>query len=355
MEIKVFDTFNSELESYWLTISKNNRFSIFESYHWLAYWYKIYGSGQKVILQITVVLFKDCPILILPLCITKKYGLRKLTFLGYGNSDYKAYLINKELFNKYIQDINSLWKNIFHNVKYFDFFLSDKLPESHLFIFNNKLTKFRNIKHGTSYLLTLPSIFDDLFFKPKIKSQLMDSKRQLNKLLKLGPVEFKIIEVEDVDYELYFNKLIEFKRFRYKYTGVKDIFENELNIEFYKNIRFRMNEDSSKTHLSILKLNDELIAAHWGVMDKNVFYYILPAYNHKYENYSPGRLLMERLINSSIQNKLDFFDFTHGEESYKKKWSDISIELFEIFKWNSYIGYVFLTLLKLKRKFHVKS
>jgi CelD/BcsL family acetyltransferase involved in cellulose biosynthesis len=354
MEIKVYDTFNSELESYWLTVSKNNRFSVFESYNWLEYWYKIYGSGQKVILQITVLLSEDCPFLILPFCITKKYGLKKLTFLGYGNSDYKAYLIKKELFNKNIQDINSLWKNILSNIKHFDYFLSDKLPESQLFIFSNKLTKFRIIKQGPSYLLTLPSAFDDLFFKPKIKPLLMDSKRQLNKLLKLGSVEFKIIEVEDTEYEFYFNKLIAFKRFRYKYTGVKDIFENDINVEFYKNIRFRMNEETAKTHLSILKLNEELIAAHWGVVDEKSFYYILPSYNHKYENYSPGRLLMERLINNSIQNNLGFFDFTQGEEIYKKKWSDLSIELFEICKWNSILGFIFIHTLEFKRKYYDK-
>ena len=59
----------------------------------------------------------------------------------------------------------------------------------------------------------------------------------------------------------------------------------------------------------------------------------MPAYEEgNWGKYSPGRLLLEHLIEWSIQNKLKVFDFTIGGEHYKKDWCDTETPLFEILK-----------------------
>ena len=67
-----------------------------------------------------------------------------------------------------------------------------------------------------------------------------------------------------------------------------------------------------------------------------------------FEKYSPGRILISLLIKWSISKKLKFFDFTLGDESYKKSWSNDSSEYFNHVSSKSFLGLIFVFLFKLK-------
>ena len=45
--------------------------------------------------------------------------------------------------------------------------------------------------------------------------------------------------------------------------------------------------------------------------------------------YSVGRLLMQRLIEESIEQGLLAFDLTVGDEPYKSQWADVTLPLFD--------------------------
>ena len=83
-------------------------------------------------------------------------------------------------------------------------------------------------------------------------------------------------------------------------------------------------------HCAALFVGDITVATHVGIADQDTFYYLMPAHEGgNWEKFSPGRLLLEHLMEWSIQNKLKVFDFTVGDEQYKKDWCDIETELFE--------------------------
>ena len=104
-----------------------------------------------------------------------------------------------------------------------------------------------------------------------------------------------------------------------------------------------------KTHVSSLILNGELIAIHWGVIYKKRFYYLLLSMKEgNFRRYSPGRLLISFLIRWSITKKLQIFDFTLGDEEYKKNWSNNQKSLFSLIQLNSFNGFFLYLLIKIK-------
>ena len=67
----------------------------------------------------------------------------------------------------------------------------------------------------------------------------------------------------------------------------------------------------------------------------------MPTYDKEiYGKYSPGRILLTELINWSISNNYEIFDFTTGVENYKKDWTNSEILLSEIVIVNNLKGYV---------------
>ena len=76
------------------------------------------------------------------------------------------------------------------------------------------------------------------------------------------------------------------------------------------------------------EVNDEIIAAHLGYKDEEKMFYIFPTFNKKYQNYSPGNILLMYLITNFFEEGGIKFDFTIGNEEYKKKLSNNISDIF---------------------------
>ena len=77
-----------------------------------------------------------------------------------------------------------------------------------------------------------------------------------------------------------------------------------------------------------------------GIIYKNRFNYLLLSMKEgNLDRYSPGRLLIALLIRWSISKKLEVFDFTLGDEGYKKSWSNKNSYLFNYVESKSLNGF----------------
>jgi Acetyltransferase (GNAT) domain len=82
----------------------------------------------------------------------------------------------------------------------------------------------------------------------------------------------------------------------------------------------RLLEELSKNDLlviSSLTAGKTVLAVHLGLFWEDRFYWWIPAYEPQYAEYSPGRLLMESVMEVSYQQGHKEFDFLIGGESYK--------------------------------------
>ena len=183
------------------------------------------------------------------------------------------------------------------------------------------------------------------------RSLLSNTKRKIKKLEKIGKLSLQIIDIKDIDqnnHKIIFCKLFEDKGKRLIKTGNKNIFLHKGLQNFYMKMPHKLSS-SSKTQLSILTLDDKIIASHWGVVDKRTFYWILPAFSEDWLWYSPGRIIMFFLIEWSINNNLKKFDFTIGNEKYKDDWANCKTSLFEIIYIKNFYGFIYLLKIYLKK------
>ena len=134
-------------------------------------------------------------------------------------------------------------------------------------------------------------------------------------------------------------------------TSIKslpNIFLNQDLKKFYMDMPFKLSK-FSKIHLSILTLDNAIIASHWGVVDRKTFYWILPAFSYDWLWFSPGRIIMFLLIEWSITNKYTKFDLTIGDEKYKEDWANRRENLFELIYINNFFGLIYYLKISLKK------
>ena len=137
------------------------------------------------------------------------------------------------------------------------------------------------------------------------------------------------------------SKMIVQKSRRYRDTGVWDMLSVPEHKTFFEKL-VNIPDDQLHIHCSAFLVGEKVVATHVGIIEKDTFYYLMPAHEGgDWEKYSPGRLLLEHLMEWSIQNKLKVFDFTVGGEQYKKDWCDTETKLFETLEAVTFKGKIY--------------
>lgn len=345
MEIKVYRSI-AEAEAVWRPFQQDAYLYAFQTYEWLSCWYEIIGIHQNVSPCIVVVRTNEDPediALLLPLGIQKSGIIRKLVWLGGDVSDYHGPIIGKSYYEKYRIDIDMLIRELKTLLPKFDVIFFEKQPAKIGNVLNPFITgKCR--QDGRSYCLT-PDTQWGKFFKTEIKSRVRnDTARQERRLAERGKLSFLIGRSEKEITEIT-NTMIQQKIRRLETTGV----ENKLNFDHYKRfyssvaLAFKDDgiQDYPRVQVSALYLNGNMIATHWGLIYKDRFYYLMPAYEEgEISKYSPGRLLMVRLLEWCFGDSSSrTFDFTVGKETYKSDWCNEELILYRLSMPLTLMGY----------------
>ena len=349
-EIKVFSELDSELKEDWQNFEANSHNYCFQSYDWFENWIRNFHNNDKnnsiCIVKITV---ESKILCIFPLEIERKKNLKILKWVGSKHSDYMSPLLSKDFNLNKIEFIN-LWKKIIELIPKIDLVYFNKQPEYIGKIKNPFVSYFKNHKDSITYHISLPRSWKEYTTQTLKKNFHIQNLRKKKLLKKLGKVSFKIIK--DVNEKnKYIDELIKQKKEKLK-KNIKNSFTSE-DLNFYKNLEKWENRNYA-IQISSIKLNSEFIAIHWGVFNKNYYHYLLPSMKEKnVKQFSPGKLLLSLLIRWSISKKIKFFDFGFGEESYKKKWSNKKIYIFNYIKPKSLNGvfvYIFLIARQIIKK-----
>jgi Acetyltransferase (GNAT) domain len=107
-------------------------------------------------------------------------------------------------------------------------------------------------------------------------------------------------------------KLIEWKSLRYQSTGAFDLFANPQHKKFF-------DEMSKKSifRMSTLYFGETLVAVHAGALVAGRRYYWMPAHDPELNAHSPGKVLLNQMLEFSYDSGDVEFDFMIGGEEYK--------------------------------------
>ena len=151
-------------------------------------------------------------------------------------------------------------------------------------------------------------------------SHLAGSRRRSRRLQAVGTTSFVV--ATDVDEALAILELVmAWKAAQYVATGR----ENRLALPAYRAFFREMTRrhlSSGLVHVSALTLDGRPLAAHWGCVHARTFHWLVPAYDAAWSRVSPGRLLLDHLVERAFEARLRAFDFTIGDEPYKATYAD---------------------------------
>ena len=150
-----------------------------------------------------------------------------------------------------------------------------------------------------------------------------DSRRRLRKLAERGAVSIETAQSAD-DASAILDAMISMKRKQLlRITGVDPFDAHAGYVDYYIETTRRLFAGGA-VHLSALRLDDQILAAHWGYVLDDRFYQLMPTFleDEEWRFYAPGRLLNEHLIEWSTRQGLAIFDFGCGDEPYKSAYCD---------------------------------
>jgi len=147
------------------------------------------------------------------------------------------------------------------------------------------------------------------------RKQLKEVQRKKKKLEEqIGPITYishstdrKILE-----------QLMNWKSEQCKRTGTIDIFSLKWCREFVTHIHSNRNPSFGGI-LTCLYAGKTLASVHFAMYSQTIWHSWFPTYNHDLEEYSPGSILLQEMINDASVNGIKHIDLGKGISLYKKR------------------------------------
>ena len=352
-EIKIFNNFDSEIEKIWINFEKDSKNYCFQNFYWLKNWHANLTTKTKIF---NILVFQNEKIImIIPLYTESKNGVRILKWQGGDRADYMGCLLTTNFFIEK-KNFIKIWEKIKKEINLFDIVYLQRQPKK---ILNNINPFFSYLKNYEDYVTNSINLEKDfnLFLSKNVKSKFIsDTKRRINGLQKLGELKFEIIDnTNDLEVKSTVKNIFIEKAQRLEKYKLKNPFNEEAK-KFYLNFDNQYFKNGY-LHISKLTINETTISYHWGVVYKNVFYHLVPTITEsEYVKYAPGRIHLQNLIKWATTQNILKFDFTIGNEEYKKDWTNSSEYLHSHIELNSYFyffHYFFLYLKNIIKKFYL--
>ena len=340
MEFIYFNSLNTELENTWKELESNNDIiTPFQTLEWIKNFiiYNKVNKKKNYEYYFIIVKKNKKAIVIFPLAI--HFGFFKtLEYIGKPFNDINIPLIAKNYTFKpdEIKKIQNEIK-IFFNKKvdciYFKnqpFYLAN--DQKNFFIFEKILSKSINYKININenYLTNIKKM---KFYK--------DLNRRNKKYIIPNLIHYKSLETKQ-EKEMAFNFYLKFKYDQLERTYRKNYLKSDSNTKFLKSIFLE-----NKVFI-LSNQRNEIIACASCILKNKILYYLFPTYNYLYQNFALGQQLLKYIIFDSARD-FDIFDFTIGEENYKKYWANYNSIYYETLTINNLKGFFFKLILKIKK------
>jgi CelD/BcsL family acetyltransferase involved in cellulose biosynthesis len=339
---KVFNKLDEKLEHDWNILENEVKQFFFQKFLFIK---TIVETFNDTKINIVVLYEKNKPIAIFPLEIKRYNQIKILQWIGTNQSDYCCPIVkNKKFVNE--RDFKQIWNEILDTIKDYDIIFLNKQPEYIEQTLNPFAAFIQNTHYSIIYQTKLVSSENDYLSLVENKKFSSELRRTKKKLLEKYKVIFKTLFLEKQ------KDLIEKILFKKDSHLKKKKISNSVNqnlIDFYKKLS---NLCPKKLMAGLIQVDGKTIAASIGIIENKRFYYLVPViFTEEFNSFSPGKILINYLINWTIKNDLEVFDFGIGEETYKKYWSNYSTKIFRHLDYRGVKGFLIFLIIKIYLKF----
>ena len=318
----------AELEALWRRMETEGHCTIFQTFDWAACWYDTATTSGDTEPLIILVSKEESPVWILPLCIHRKKGLSIITFADLGVADYTAPVMARGA-PADRKTVRAMLRAVLDALPRCDAVNFEKISEKvdgipNPLLFLNGMEIFSVKCHGVRLFEPWPKLSEKIMQR-RLYSVI---KRQRNKITGQGEVAIEHHNSPETLAPVLEN-LMELRRARFGAIGLPDmppIWKN-----FYRQLVMRQ-RSGFQVSITTLSVSGESIATCFGLTRGNTYYAILPTFKiGKWERFRPGMLLFDAMLTSFAEKTggEGYFDFTVGDENYKKRFGAESHLLYE--------------------------
>jgi CelD/BcsL family acetyltransferase involved in cellulose biosynthesis len=335
-----------EVEQEWKAFETRADCTAFQTFDWLAAWQRHVGTRHGT--RPAIVFGRDAErrlMLILPLAVERWGVVRHLSWLGSALCDYNGPLLAEDFSRRIGPDeFARLWGRAIELVRSnphlrFDFTDLQKMPET-VGGQKNPLLALPVLAHPSgAYVATLSGKWDDFYAAKRSASTRKRERKQLKQLAEHGEVKL-LTATRTEDIRTTMSVLFEQKARSFARMGVENLFSRPGYREFFLDVA-----GDPGSHVSRLDVGSIMAAANLGLKFRDCYYLILSSYyDGELARFGPGRAHLHEIIRHAIACGLRRFDFTIGDEPYKRDWSDTEVAVFDHLAVATWRGWVVVGL-----------
>lgn len=322
----------------------------FQTFEWLSAWQELLGEPDGVRPAVVEVRSgpMDTPVMVVPLGLYPKPGLKILSFLGGRVTDYHAPLLDPAFARSVTPDaFAALWRDILSALPKADYIHFWRMPE-HVEDLPNPFVLLKGARPDErGYYSRLPRTYAE-YEQRQGQSFTRKSRRRLRRLEQVGPVTFCVLSgPEDIPPAM--DVLIRQKSRRHVETGGRDPYAATPALRLFYERLALLGPSGPRGVVCTMTVGETVVATEWGFVFAKRFLDILPAYEAgTWSRYSPGLVMKRELIRWCIDQGLDVFDLTVGDELYKTKWTESVLSVHALHRPMTLAGAVYWTAVQLR-------
>ena len=325
------------LETVWRRLEAEGCCTPFQTYDWVSCWYETAAAHGLAEPVIAVISRQGAdPAWILPLCLHRKKGLRVTSFADLGVSDYAAPLIGRDA-PRDRREIKGMIRALLGALPRCDLVHLQKLPAEIEGIPNPLLIRQHTRFPANCYGIRLSGPWPELAEKIMQRRLRSTIRRQKRKIVSKGIVSISEEERADA-LRPALDTLMAMRRARFEAIGRADM------PAAWRELYYRLATSPERTlgvSVTTLKVSGEPVATCFGLKRGQTYFAILPSFAMgEWEAFRPGMLLFDAMLERHAEQTAGegYFDFTIGDEPYKKRFGSDCRPLYEWMAPRSAIG-----------------
>ena len=325
----------SAIERDWRAFEPHADCTVFQSFDWLATWQRHIGARNGVLPAIVVARDGEGTILfLLPLAVRPAGFARELTWFGSELCDYNAPLLAATFSTRIdAKRFMALWENIARCLQdnprlHYDSIILTKMPETVGAQQNPMRHLGGTINASGAYLTHLTGDWETFYTAKRSSATRRHDRSKRRRLAEFGEVKF-VNPAGDSETLRTLDALMAQKARWFARMGVANLFAKPGYAEFYRALA----TDPATRHLvhvSRLDVGATAAAVNFGLTYRDCYYHMLASYDDgEVSRFGPGAAHLLDLLHLAIDREFRIFDFTIGDERYKRDWCDTELKLYD--------------------------
>ena len=325
-----------DAEREWRQFEQSADCTAFQSFDWLAAWCRHIGPLTRTRPAVVVGRHADETLFILPLAVTPG-AVRRLTWLGSDLCDYNGPLLAKACSSQLTPErFRDLWHEICRRLQSdartrHDLVALTKMPErvgAQGGQANPFLALSTGLNPSNAYVTDLFGTWTEYYDAKRSSSTRRRDRSKLKRLGEIGEVRF-VTPPDRGEIERSMDMLVEQKARSFARMGVANMFARPGWSEFFAAVATD-ERTRDLVHVSRLDVGAGWAAINLGLKFRDTYYHVLASYDDgETSRFGAGAAHLRELLRYSIEHGLKHFDFTIGDERYKREWSDRTIMLYD--------------------------